>query len=351
MFPFKTESRLKCFRLPWLTWLIVFVNLVFFAIYNLQVIPDLNADNVIFRINDLGRGNYKTIFTSMFMHLDVYHILSNMYFFWIFGDRVERMVGHLKFALIYLVGGMIGALAFIVTSRMTNDYGTALLGASAAISAVMGAYLVLLPKDKIRMTLIFIFWWAWSAWLVILYYLANDLISMIRSNGEGVTVAYSSHVFSLLFGVWFSWILILMAGSKSKLFAKSALIYDPNPNFKKIFFRKKWNVILPRNLDELLEYMRKITPNVMLVDYRAMNLIGIELFDELASEKFNNILLVIVADRGPYKYWVEVKNGKQFQFVSRDNLSDDEIVEFVTKLSNGGQLKNEAPAILAGDYL
>jgi len=87
-----------------------------------------------------------TIFTSMFMHAGWAHIGGNMLYLWIFGDNVEDRVGHFRYLLFYLVGGMVASLTHIVTN-WGSDIPT--VGASGAIAAVLGAYLVYYPASRI----------------------------------------------------------------------------------------------------------------------------------------------------------------------------------------------------------
>jgi membrane associated rhomboid family serine protease len=95
---------------------------------------------------------YATVFTSMFMHGGLLHFLGNMLFLWVFGDNIEDALGHFNYLLFYLLGG-VGAVAAQV---LVNPESTVpMVGASGAISAVMGAYLLLFPTGTIRV-LVFI---------------------------------------------------------------------------------------------------------------------------------------------------------------------------------------------------
>jgi membrane associated rhomboid family serine protease len=87
-----------------------------------------------------------TIFTSMFMHAGIVHLAGNMLYLWIFGDNVEDRLGHFQYLMFYLVGGVIASLTHLAT-----NWGSELptVGASGAIAAVLGAYLVLFPGSRI----------------------------------------------------------------------------------------------------------------------------------------------------------------------------------------------------------
>src|SRR5713226_5786922 len=105
-----------------------------------------------------GRGGtfgetFLPLLTSMFLHAGWLHLLGNMLFLWIFGDNIEDFFGHFRYLLFYFVCGIGAGLAH----TLTNLYSTVpALGASGAISGVMGAYMVLFPRSRV-LTLVFIF--------------------------------------------------------------------------------------------------------------------------------------------------------------------------------------------------
>jgi membrane associated rhomboid family serine protease len=139
----------------------------------------------------------ETIFTSMFMHGGLAHIGGNMLFLWIFGDNVEDAMGHFRYVVFYLVGGLCAAGAQIAASPASM---VPMLGASGAISAVLAAYVFLYPRSPITvLNPIPILWLFWGlfllfpAWLVIgLFFLVNlwDALTMSTQGG----VAFMAHV-------------------------------------------------------------------------------------------------------------------------------------------------------------
>src|SRR5260221_8835422 len=104
-----------------------------------------------------GHGSFEAAFlpllTSMFMHAGIAHLLGNMLFLWIFGDNVEADFGHLRYLLFYLFCGIGSGLVHVAFNYHSH---LPALGASGAISGVLGAYIVLEPRNRI-LTLIFIF--------------------------------------------------------------------------------------------------------------------------------------------------------------------------------------------------
>ena len=109
-----------------------------------------------------------TLFTSMFMHAGWLHLLGNMLFLYVFGDNIEDAFGHVGYLVFYIISGLVAALAHIVSIffapvignfvgiPMNSDWTAGVVGASGAISGVLGAYIVLYPKAKI-VALVFYF--------------------------------------------------------------------------------------------------------------------------------------------------------------------------------------------------
>jgi len=104
-------------------------------------------------------GEAFTIFTSMFMHANLMHIAGNLWFLWIFGDNVEDAMGHLRYLFFYLFGGVAAA---VVQMAMTAGSPIPMVGASGAIAAVTGAYMLLYPRAPILVLnpvpLLWLFW-------------------------------------------------------------------------------------------------------------------------------------------------------------------------------------------------
>jgi len=97
-------------------------------------------------VNRLSLGDLSDIFSSMFMHAGLAHIGGNMLYLWIFGDNVEDSMGHGRYLLFYLAGGVVASLAHIFTNPASQ---IPTVGASGAIAAVLGAYLVLYPQSRV----------------------------------------------------------------------------------------------------------------------------------------------------------------------------------------------------------
>ncbi len=144
-----------------------------------------------------------TIVTAMFMHAGWLHILGNMVFLWAFGPAIEDAMGRFRYVAFYLTGGVVAMLAQVAGSPGSR---VPCLGASGAIAAVMGAFIVLFPRDRIRTfvwILIFIRVTYIPAVVLIGIWFLFQLLSVVGSVATVETggVAYLAHVGGFLFGV------------------------------------------------------------------------------------------------------------------------------------------------------
>jgi membrane associated rhomboid family serine protease len=143
-----------------------------------------------------------TPFTAMFMHAGLLHLGGNMLFLWIFGNNVEDRMGRVKFIVFYVLGGLCAfALQFVTDTSSTVPT----LGASGAIAAVLGGYLLLYPRARV-VTLIFIVFFftilELPALLVLgAWFLLQAYSAAISTPGGGGGVAYFAHVGGFVFGL------------------------------------------------------------------------------------------------------------------------------------------------------
>jgi len=146
---------------------------------------------------------FLTTLTSMFIHGSWGHILGNMLFLWIFGNNIEDHLGHNKYLLFYLAGGVVAALVQLL-SGPTSEVPT--IGASGAIAAVMGAYFFLYPKAKVQTLVFFIFITIvrLPAWIFLGIWFVLQLFEGTFGAAQGVAVW--AHVGGFLFGVVIAWI-------------------------------------------------------------------------------------------------------------------------------------------------
>jgi len=150
---------------------------------------------------------YLTLITSMFMHGGLAHIFGNMLFLFIFGDNLEDRLGHLRYLIFYLVCGVLAGLAHVFTTyAMASDSSSLLvpsLGASGAISGVLGGYLLLFPTNRV---IVILTWFvvpmpafiAIGMWFV--FQLINGL-GVLGSGSKGGGVAYGAHIGGFIAGL------------------------------------------------------------------------------------------------------------------------------------------------------
>ena len=147
---------------------------------------------------------YITLLTSMFMHGGFAHILGNMLYLWIFGDNIEDFLGHTRFLIFYLTTGLVASLAHVFTTTLLG--GNMLvpsLGASGAISGVLGGYLLLFPRKRVRV-IMFQFLQDVPAFVAIGIWFVFQLINGLGMLGAGSQqggVAYAAHIGGFLAGV------------------------------------------------------------------------------------------------------------------------------------------------------
>jgi membrane associated rhomboid family serine protease len=143
-----------------------------------------------------------TLFTAIFMHGSIMHLAGNMWFLWIFGDNIEDDMGHVKYLIFYLATGVLASLAFVALNSTGDAALTPCLGASGAISGVLGAYLVLHPHRRVSVILLRLMvdvpgYVAVGIWF--LFQIVSGFFDAQAGGGGGV--AYSAHVAGFVAGM------------------------------------------------------------------------------------------------------------------------------------------------------
>jgi len=166
---------------------------------SLPVGAGFRMDDNLVCLTDPGR-QISHVFTSMFLHGSWMHLIGNMWFLWIFGNNIEDSMGRLRFIVFYLVCGLAAAMGQVLAGPASQ---VPMVGASGAISGVMGAYLILFPRVRVYVLvpLIIIFTSiAMPAWVMLGYWFAIQFISGVASVGEG-GVAFWAHVGGFIAGI------------------------------------------------------------------------------------------------------------------------------------------------------
>lgn len=153
---------------------------------------------------EITRGqDLHTLFTSIFIHGGWMHLIGNMLFLWVFADNIESTIGNVNFLLFYLLGGLAASLTHIYLDPNSAIPG---IGASGAISACLGAYLILYPKSRIKMIVLFLFSsFRIPALLFLVFWIGQQLLTGIGSLSETTSanegVAWWAHIGGFAFGL------------------------------------------------------------------------------------------------------------------------------------------------------
>lgn len=222
MLPLKDLNR--PFSTPHVNRMLLIVNVVIFVVYWLSTVEiyfprivaeRIEADFIMYPSEIVHGRRLYTLMTSMFMHADWLHLLGNMLFLFIFGDNVEDIFGHLGYLAFYIFCGLAAAFTHILSLYLIPAYQNpelltaGVVGASGAISGVLGAYLVLFPKARILTLIaylilpipavIFLGFWLLLQWFYVIFKIYSE-------------VAYWAHIGGFIAGM----ILALSFGLKRK---------------------------------------------------------------------------------------------------------------------------------------
>lgn len=202
------DDQIKGGHTPYVSYTLIGLNVLVFL---LQVtMPVGQQQSFVFDFGaipvELTRGeDLYTLLTSMFLHGGWMHLIGNMLFLWVFADNIEAVIGNFNFLLFYLLGGLAASVVHIVFNLGSN---IPAVGASGAISAVLGAYLMMFPKSKVKVFVAYIFR---SFYMPALYFLGfwgvqqfvNGFITIIpRSDSTHTSgVAWWAHIGGFIFGI------------------------------------------------------------------------------------------------------------------------------------------------------
>ncbi|MCG2711285.1 MAG: rhomboid family intramembrane serine protease [Candidatus Omnitrophica bacterium] len=219
MIPLRDKARAR--RLPLVTGLLIIANIYIFLkeiflgselkgiIYKYAVVPVAYLHPGTWTASQFI-SNGISLVSALFLHGGWLHLLGNMWYLWIFGDNVEDKLGHFKFLLFYILCGLIGNLAHIVTNINSN---APALGASGCIAGVLGAYFLLFPGAKIVTLLpLFIFWtvvevpafFFLGIWFLIQF--LNGFFTLPGSKESAGGVAWWAHIGGFAGGLLFAFL-------------------------------------------------------------------------------------------------------------------------------------------------
>jgi membrane associated rhomboid family serine protease len=145
---------------------------------------------------------YLTLFTSMFMHGGLAHLLGNMLFLWIFGDNIENSLGHVRYLVFYLVTGVLASFGHLATVvALGQDLNVPSLGASGAISGVLGGYLLLFPRRQVRVLILRTITTVPAMVAIGMWFLFQVISGIGLLGGSETGVAYGAHIGGFVAGL------------------------------------------------------------------------------------------------------------------------------------------------------
>jgi len=207
MFPIGDE-RIRGAETPWVTISFILINVAVF-VYELTLgLPELEAFYLRWGVvpAEIMAGNQLiTLITAQFIHGGWLHLIGNMLFLWVFGDNIEVVLGHIGYLLFYLVGGAIASMGHVLVNSSST---TPSVGASGAIAAILGAYILMFPQARVRV-LLFLGFFITTTRVTALIFLGlwafiqlfNGVASLGAPTAQTAGVAYWAHIGGFVTGV------------------------------------------------------------------------------------------------------------------------------------------------------
>jgi len=204
MFPIRDHNPSG--RTPYVTYMLMAANIgIFFSYWGMTSDASLiNAfwfDWAMIPARIVNGQGIHTLLSSMFLHADLFHLAGNMLFLFIFGDNIEDALGHLGYIVFYLAAGVLAALTQIVI-----DPGSVIptVGASGAIAGVMGGYMLLFPKARVDILIIFIVFFRIfpiPAWILLAVWFGMQFVGGLGADATSGGVAYWAHAGGFVAGL------------------------------------------------------------------------------------------------------------------------------------------------------
>ena len=225
IFPYKIEhEKVNKQNHAWLVYLFIFLFLIAHVIIHIVFKNNVLDNYYRFGVSQFDFSLIKC-FTYIFVHGSIFHLITNVYLFGMYGFTVERLIGSIHFIILFFLGGILSVSIHCLTLppyRIDEPC----IGASGAISAVLGCFLVMLPNSKVgNLIIIFIkpIYFNARAWIIIGVWLLIQLISGLKLQGssEFNNVAYWAHIFGFAVGAAYGTILQLLESKKIKKWASA----------------------------------------------------------------------------------------------------------------------------------
>ncbi len=212
---------------PYVTFAIIgFCLVVFFGTYFSSAFQDIIWKFGLIPNIILGGQGFLTLLTNFFLHGGWQHVLLNIWVLWIFGNNVEYNMGKLRFFLFFIFVGLTASLLHVLMAPVEHQGGPA-IGASGAIFGVMGAYLILFPKNKIRGVMFWPpFYFNVPAFIYMGIYFALQFLYI----NEITSIAYTAHIGGFIAGIIFGLVFKRKVLRKDYVVAAPALSAAPVKN-------------------------------------------------------------------------------------------------------------------------
>lgn len=203
LFPYKDDN--PRILVPYVTYAIISINVLIFVFQlNMGMVSSAAEREFIYRFGFIP-ANFSiiTVFTSMFLHGGISHIMGNMWFLWVFGDNVEGVLGHVKFAVFYIICGLAATMSQLFVDPSST---IPMVGASGAIAGVLGMYMIRFPHARVHVfafIIIFFTTFRVPAMFVLGFWFFNQLTNGLGSLGFDTTggVAWFAHIGGFISGV------------------------------------------------------------------------------------------------------------------------------------------------------
>ncbi|MDC3024518.1 rhomboid family intramembrane serine protease [Alphaproteobacteria bacterium] len=243
MFPIKDDNPTE--TKPFITFILICLNILIFF-YQMGLDENVRASLIFdygFKPSYFFSNNYQTdsqvaplftIFTSMFLHGGILHLLGNMLFLWIYGNNIEDSMGSIKFLIFYLLCGFAAALLQAIISIESS---TPMIGASGAVSGVLSAYFLLFPKARVlTLVILFIFitFIRVPAGILIGFWFLSQIVNAYFTDPNSPGVAWYAHIGGFLMGLF----LIPFLKKKKFKFFSSGTYKKPKTKKISLKFRK-----------------------------------------------------------------------------------------------------------------
>ncbi|MEM5820751.1 MAG: rhomboid family intramembrane serine protease [Candidatus Aenigmatarchaeota archaeon] len=179
----------------------IYLLLTIFVVFILQIIIVNFTETFSLIPRKVLEGEVWRIFTSIFLHGDFLHLFYNSFALLIFAPILENTIGHRRFLIVFFTSGILGSIAYLLTSLVINDLDIPALGASGAIYGVIGTLAILRPT-----TIVFVYFIPVPLlFLAMFWIITESLGTLLQLFGLKTSIAYQAHLAGLLFGIFYGY--------------------------------------------------------------------------------------------------------------------------------------------------